>query len=120
MFSRHAPLRCGRQRFKDKQSQGVLSDLGSGARAANLNTSVRFISDTFSGRNFGAPAAFLARLRDGVKAMADGDGGASGILGVLVGVLLVIFIGAAVLMATGKGLPSNSGPSFTIKLPGAQ
>jgi hypothetical protein len=50
--------------------------------------------------------------------MADGGGGA-GILGVLVGVMLVIFVGAAVLMATGGRL-GNSGPSFTIKMPGAK
>ena len=52
--------------------------------------------------------------------MADGGGGASGVLGVLVGAMLVIFIGAAVLMATGRIGPHNSGPSFTIKLPGAK
>ena len=50
--------------------------------------------------------------------MADG-GGASGVLGVLVGAMLVIFVGAAVLMASGK-LGQQSGPSFTIKLPGAK
>ena len=50
--------------------------------------------------------------------MADGSDGASGILGVLVGVVLVIFIGAAVLMATGK--MGNSGPSFSISVPGAK
>ena len=49
--------------------------------------------------------------------MADG-GGSSGILGVLVGVMLVIFVGAAVLMATGK--LGNSGPTLTIKMPGAK
>jgi hypothetical protein len=49
--------------------------------------------------------------------MADG-GGSSGILGVLVGVMLVIFVGAAVLMATGK--LGHSGPSLTIKMPGAK
>jgi len=47
--------------------------------------------------------------------MADGGGGA-GILGVLVGVMLVILIGAAVLASTGK--LGNSGPSLTIKMPG--
>jgi hypothetical protein len=46
--------------------------------------------------------------------MADNSGG-SGMLGVLVGAMLVIFIGAAVLMATG-GMP-RSGPSLTIKMP---
>lgn len=50
--------------------------------------------------------------------MADGGDGASGILGVVVGVVLVIFVGAAVLMATGK--VGNPGPSFTIKVPGAK
>lgn len=50
--------------------------------------------------------------------MADGDSGASGILGVLVGALIVVFIGAAVLMNTGK--LGNSGPSFTISMPGAK
>ena len=49
--------------------------------------------------------------------MAD-DSGASGILGVLVGVVLVIFIGAAVLMATGK--TGASGPSFSISVPGTK
>lgn len=49
--------------------------------------------------------------------MSDGGDGATGILGVLVGVVLVIFIGVAVLTATGKG---NSGPSFTISMPGTK
>jgi hypothetical protein len=53
----------------------------------------------------------------GVSAMAD-SGAGTGILGVLVGVMLVIFVGAAVLMATGK--LGNSGPSLTIKMPGAK
>jgi hypothetical protein len=49
--------------------------------------------------------------------MADGGGG-TGILGVIVGVMLVVFVGAGVLMATGKlGSP---GPSLTIKMPGAK
>ena len=49
--------------------------------------------------------------------MADSGGGASGILGVLVGALLVIFVGAAILMGTGKlGGPAPS-QSLTIKLP---
>jgi hypothetical protein len=52
--------------------------------------------------------------------MADGGGGASGVLGVLVGAMLVIFVGAAVLMATGRLGPQHSGPSFTIRLPGAK
>mgnify|MGYP000904870221 CR=1 FL=1 len=50
--------------------------------------------------------------------MSDGGSGASGVLGVLVGAMLVIFVGAAVLMATGK--LGNSGPSFTISVPGAK
>lgn len=50
--------------------------------------------------------------------MADG-GGASGVLGVLVGALLVIFVGAAILMMTGT-LGGNKGPSFTIQMPGAK
>lgn len=49
--------------------------------------------------------------------MADGGGG-TGILGVLVGVMLVIFVGGAILMATGNF--RNSGPSFTIKMPSAK
>jgi hypothetical protein len=49
--------------------------------------------------------------------MADGSSG-TGILGVIVGVMLVIFIGGAVLMATGK--LGNSGPSLTIKMPGSK
>jgi hypothetical protein len=51
-------------------------------------------------------------------AMADDSGGV-GVLGVLVGVMLVIFVGAAVLMASGGRL-GNSGPSFTIKMPGGK
>jgi len=47
--------------------------------------------------------------------MADGGGGASGVLGVLVGAMLVVFIGAAVLMATGNF--GKKGPSFTIQMP---
>ena len=50
--------------------------------------------------------------------MADGNG-ASGILGVLVGAMIVLFVGAAVLYSTGKiGSRSNTA-SFTIKLPSA-
>jgi hypothetical protein len=49
--------------------------------------------------------------------MAD-SGSGTGILGVLVGVMLVIFVGAAILMATGK--LGNTGPSLTIKMPGAK
>jgi hypothetical protein len=50
--------------------------------------------------------------------MADGGGG-TGILGVLVGVMLVILVGAAILMATG-GHFGNAGPSFTIRMPGGK
>jgi len=49
--------------------------------------------------------------------MADGSAG-TGILGVLVGAVLVIVIGAAVLMVTGQF--GNSGPSLTIRLPGSK
>jgi hypothetical protein len=54
--------------------------------------------------------------------MADGNGGgASGVLGVLVGAMLVLFIGAAILAGTGKlGNFGNTGPSLTIKMPGAR
>ncbi|HTK13733.1 MAG TPA: hypothetical protein VL402_08020 [Xanthobacteraceae bacterium] len=48
--------------------------------------------------------------------MSD-NSGASGILGVMVGVILVIFIGAAVLMASGK--MGGSSQTFTIKMPSA-
>jgi uncharacterized membrane protein len=48
--------------------------------------------------------------------MADG-GGASGVLGVLVGAMLVIFVGAAVLFASGRLGGGNSGPTLTIKMP---
>jgi hypothetical protein len=60
----------------------------------------------------------VSRLQVREKIMADG-GGATGVLGVIVGVMLVIFVGAAVLMATGGKL-GNSGPSLTIKMPGAK
>lgn len=50
--------------------------------------------------------------------MSDSGSGASGVLGVLVGAMLVVFVGAAILMATGK--LGNSGPSFTISVPGAR
>jgi hypothetical protein len=50
--------------------------------------------------------------------MADG-GGSAGVLGVVVGAMLVIFVGAAVLMASG-GRFGSSGPSFTIKMPGGK
>jgi hypothetical protein len=46
--------------------------------------------------------------------MADGSG-ASGLLGVLLGAILVVFIGAAIFMLAGNA-PSR-GPSFTIQLP---
>jgi hypothetical protein len=48
------------------------------------------------------------------------DGGSSGVLGVIVGAMLVVFIGAAVLMGTGALGQRNSGPSFTIKMPAAK
>ncbi len=51
--------------------------------------------------------------------MADTGGGASGVLGVLVGAMLVIFIGAAVLMMTGA-IGGTKAPSFTIQMPGAK
>jgi hypothetical protein len=47
--------------------------------------------------------------------MAERNG--SGVLGVLVGAMLAILIGAAVLYATGK--LEDDGPSLVIKLPGA-
>jgi hypothetical protein len=53
----------------------------------------------------------------GAATMADGSGGASGILGVLVGAMIVIFIGGAILYGTGRQ-PANTA-SFTIKLPNA-
>ena len=52
--------------------------------------------------------------------MADGGGGASGVLGVLVGAMLVVFVGAAVLMVSGKLGPGGGGQSLTIKLPTAK
>jgi hypothetical protein len=48
--------------------------------------------------------------------MADAGGGASGILGVLVGAMIVVFIGAVVLMATGR-IGGPKAPSFTIQMP---
>ena len=45
--------------------------------------------------------------------MADSAG--SGVLGVLVGVMLVIFIAGAVLMFSGGLAPK--GPTFTIQMP---
>ncbi len=47
--------------------------------------------------------------------MADSGSGASGILGVLVGVMLVIFVGVGVLMWAGKWGPAPTG--ITIKMP---
>jgi hypothetical protein len=41
--------------------------------------------------------------------MADSDSGASGILGVLIGVMLVIFLGVGVLMYAGKWGPAPTG-----------
>ena len=53
--------------------------------------------------------------------MADGSSGASGILGVLVGAMIVIFVGAAVLYGTGKiGGRAADTATFTIKLPSAK
>jgi hypothetical protein len=49
--------------------------------------------------------------------MADSDSGASGILGVLIGVMLVIFLGVGVLMYAGKWGPAPTG--ITIKMPSA-
>ncbi len=49
--------------------------------------------------------------------MADSGSGASGILGVLVGVMLVIFVGVGVLMWAGKWGPAPTG--ITIKMPSA-
>ncbi len=51
--------------------------------------------------------------------MSDGSG-ASGVLGVLVGAMLVIFVGIGVLMATGKMGSPGGGSSFTIKMPTAK
>lgn len=53
--------------------------------------------------------------------MADGSG-ATGILGVLVGAILVIFVGAAVLIGTGHlgGKGGGTSKTFTIKLPDAK
>jgi hypothetical protein len=50
--------------------------------------------------------------------MADESG--SSFLGVIVGALLVAFIGAAVLFGTGALGQKSSGPSFTIKMPAAK
>lgn len=50
--------------------------------------------------------------------MSDSGSGASGVLGVIVGAMLVVFVGAAVLMGTGR--LGNTGPSFTISVPGAK
>ncbi len=50
--------------------------------------------------------------------MSDSGSDASGVLGVVVGAVLVVFVGAAVLMATGK--LGDSGPRFTISVPGAR
>ena len=55
-------------------------------------------------------------------AMANGDSGATGILGVMVGALIVIFIGAFLLSGgLGKGGGGGGGATnFTIKLPSAR
>ncbi|HRF07508.1 MAG TPA: hypothetical protein PL193_02515 [Xanthobacteraceae bacterium] len=47
--------------------------------------------------------------------MAD-DSGASGLLGVLVGAMLIIFIASAFLMYNGNFFPQQR-PTFTIQLP---
>ncbi|MBV8791961.1 MAG: hypothetical protein JO237_07880 [Pseudolabrys sp.] len=54
--------------------------------------------------------------------MADSSGGATGVLGVLVGAMIVVFVGAAVLAGTGKlgGGGSGGGGSLIIKLPSAR
>ncbi len=52
--------------------------------------------------------------------MADGGGGASGVLGVLVGAMLVIFVGAAVLFGTGRLGGGGPSTSLTIKMPDAR
>jgi len=49
--------------------------------------------------------------------MADGGGGASGVLGVLVGAIIVLGVGAAVLMATGVIGGGSKGPSLTVQVP---
>lgn len=51
--------------------------------------------------------------------MSD-DSGAGSALGVIVGALLVVFIGAAVLMSTGVLGQKPAGPNLTIKMPGAK
>lgn len=65
------------------------------------------------------PRWLLQQKRQQEAEMADG-GGASGVLGVLVGALLVIFVGAAVLFGTGRLGGGNSGPTLTIKMPDAR
>ena len=53
--------------------------------------------------------------------MANGDSGATGILGVMVGALIVIFIGAFLLSGGfGQGGGGGGGTNFTIKLPSAR
>ena len=56
--------------------------------------------------------------------MANGDSGATGILGVMVGALIVIFIGAFLLSGGfgkgGGGGGGGGGTNFTIKLPSAR
>jgi hypothetical protein len=47
--------------------------------------------------------------------MAD-DSGASGLLGVLVGAMLIIFLGVAFLSYNGTLFPQRA-PTFTIQLP---
>jgi len=60
----------------------------------------------------------LAVSRKGIAIMADESG--SSALGVMVGALLVVFIGAAVLIGTGAVGQRSSGPSLTIKMPAAK
>ena len=50
--------------------------------------------------------------------MSDGSG-ASGILGVIIGAILVVVVGAGVLMYSGK-LGGGGGTNVTLKVPGAK
>jgi hypothetical protein len=53
--------------------------------------------------------------------MADGGGGASGILGVLVGAILVVMVGAGIFMFMGKGgAGGGGGTNVTLKVPGTK
>ena len=52
--------------------------------------------------------------------MADGNGGgASGILGVLVGAILVVLVGAGIFIFMGKGGAGGGGTNVTLKVPAA-